>query len=270
MMRTAAIRLSDWRLIPYAWVSPSNRLSTHRRLPSANLRGDRCRLRAQSVEMLRKRWQQQREFRWIGGHPALDFVNTVNWWQDGTPMHDRLTKYFDLIRWGEESGLLPARRGGTLRALAVREHDAAQRTLRRIRDLRGALRTGLLMRAAIARGEDPPASTPQPAALSASVSTMNAALSEAVTSWRLAPLGGEWIYTTIERNLAGPAPLAVLRGADLMTSRDVRRVRSCDDPRCGALFLDTSSGVGRRWCDMATCGNRAKARGYRERHWRAG
>ena len=48
--------------------------------------------------------------------------------------------------------------------------------------------------------------------------------------------------------------------ADLLTSDRLARVRSCGDPRCGWLFLDTSRNRSRRWCDMADCGNRAKAR----------
>src|SRR5690606_23867005 len=41
------------------------------------------------------------------------------------------------------------------------------------------------------------------------------------------------------------------------------RLRQCE--ACSWLFLDTSRGGRRRWCSMATCGNRAKAR----RHYRA-
>lgn len=36
------------------------------------------------------------------------------------------------------------------------------------------------------------------------------------------------------------------------------RVKTCDDPGCAGLFLDTSRGTNRRWCSMNTCGNKAK------------
>jgi predicted RNA-binding Zn ribbon-like protein len=41
-------------------------------------------------------------------------------------------------------------------------------------------------------------------------------------------------------------------------------IRACGDERCGWLFLDPPGR--RRWCEMAVCGNRAKARRYAQRH----
>ena len=47
---------------------------------------------------------------------------------------------------------------------------------------------------------------------------------------------------------------------------DVGRVRTCAGDNCGWVFIDTSRSGRRRWCDMATCGNVAKARThYRSR-----
>ena len=55
--------------------------------------------------------------------------------------------------------------------------------------------------------------------------------------------------------------------AELMTSDRLERVKECADDRgCGYLFMDRSRNRSRRWCDMADCGNRAKAqRFYRKR-----
>lgn len=49
----------------------------------------------------------------------------------------------------------------------------------------------------------------------------------------------------------------------LMTSADVARLSECH--RCTRIFIDHGRGKGRRWCDMARCGNRAKAESYRAR-----
>ncbi|MBN8735546.1 MAG: CGNR zinc finger domain-containing protein [Xanthomonadales bacterium] len=46
---------------------------------------------------------------------------------------------------------------------------------------------------------------------------------------------------------------------------DVDRLRVCAGDNCGWVFLDTSRGGRRRWCDMATCGNVAKARRHYSR-----
>jgi predicted RNA-binding Zn ribbon-like protein len=43
------------------------------------------------------------------------------------------------------------------------------------------------------------------------------------------------------------------------------RVRICANDTCQWLFFDESRGGRRRWCDMATCGNRAKAQRHRAR-----
>jgi predicted RNA-binding Zn ribbon-like protein len=43
------------------------------------------------------------------------------------------------------------------------------------------------------------------------------------------------------------------------------RLRVCDNDRCRWVFYDTSPTGRRRWCDMASCGNRAKAARHRAR-----
>jgi len=43
------------------------------------------------------------------------------------------------------------------------------------------------------------------------------------------------------------------------------RIRTCAAAGCPAVFIDTSRSGTRTWCDMATCGNRAKVRAHRVR-----
>jgi predicted RNA-binding Zn ribbon-like protein len=43
------------------------------------------------------------------------------------------------------------------------------------------------------------------------------------------------------------------------------RIRHCAHPRCVLHFFDTSRNGTRRWCSMATCGNRIKASRHHER-----
>ncbi len=43
------------------------------------------------------------------------------------------------------------------------------------------------------------------------------------------------------------------------------RLKRCENPRCGWLFVDRSRNRSRRWCEMATCGNRAKAKRHARR-----
>jgi predicted RNA-binding Zn ribbon-like protein len=50
-------------------------------------------------------------------------------------------------------------------------------------------------------------------------------------------------------------------------SRDERwaRLKLCGDPQCRWAFYDLSRNHSSRWCDMASCGNRQKARRFRKR-----
>lgn len=64
-------------------------------------------------------------------------------------------------------------------------------------------------------------------------------------------------------DVAAVALVALLRA----TARPTwSRVKACRGTDCGWVFLDTSRNGSRRWCDMATCGNRAKTTAFRARH----
>ncbi|KRQ26682.1 hypothetical protein BKG82_07660 [Mycobacteroides chelonae] len=45
---------------------------------------------------------------------------------------------------------------------------------------------------------------------------------------------------------------------ETLGSPDRDRVKSCSDEQCHGLYVDTSRANNRRWCNMNTCGNRAK------------
>ncbi|HKS05897.1 MAG TPA: CGNR zinc finger domain-containing protein, partial [Gemmatimonadaceae bacterium] len=46
---------------------------------------------------------------------------------------------------------------------------------------------------------------------------------------------------------------------------DLDRVRTCANAQCARVFYDATKNGSRRWCTMGTCGNRAKAKRFRER-----
>jgi predicted RNA-binding Zn ribbon-like protein len=47
---------------------------------------------------------------------------------------------------------------------------------------------------------------------------------------------------------------------DLLSTAPIARIKLC--PACGFAFLDTTKNGTRRWCSMAECGTREKARRY--------
>ncbi|MGD0166758.1 MAG: CGNR zinc finger domain-containing protein [Gaiellaceae bacterium] len=54
--------------------------------------------------------------------------------------------------------------------------------------------------------------------------------------------------------------------AETMRAGTWERLKVCRSEECGWAFYDASKNHSRAWCSMAVCGNRAKARSFRERH----
>jgi predicted RNA-binding Zn ribbon-like protein len=64
-------------------------------------------------------------------------------------------------------------------------------------------------------------------------------------------------------DVAAVALVALLRAS----SRPAwSRVKACRGVDCGWVFVDASRNSSRRWCEMASCGNRAKTAAFRARH----
>ncbi len=77
------------------------------------------------------------------------------------------------------------------------------------------------------------------------------------------------VVTLVERRIWG-GPLALLvpaaeAVADLFAHGERSLVRQCEGVNCTLLFYDRTKAHRRRWCSMAVCGNRAKAREHRAR-----
>jgi predicted RNA-binding Zn ribbon-like protein len=76
------------------------------------------------------------------------------------------------------------------------------------------------------------------------------------TSLSLQPTG------TPQQRLLGALAAAALQGA---ASGDLKRLKACVEDECQWLFWDASKNGSGRWCSMAVCGSRAKARAYQRR-----
>jgi predicted RNA-binding Zn ribbon-like protein len=60
------------------------------------------------------------------------------------------------------------------------------------------------------------------------------------------------------------APVAEA-AADLLVNGDFELVRKCEDRECVLWFYDRTKSHHRRWCSMASCGNRNKVAAFRQR-----
>ncbi len=193
-------------------------------------------------------------FELSGGAACLDFVNTVEG-RPGASPRERLASYADLLDWARQAGLLGE---GQARALAseARGHPRrAEAALARGRALREAL-FGVF--SAAAGGRDPAA---------ADLGTLNEALSRALARRRLRVEGAcvAWAWDEGAPALDRPLWPVAVAAAELLVSPALERVRECAAGGCAWLFLDHSRNRSRRWCDMAVCGNRDKARRHRAR-----
>ncbi|WP_306481992.1 ABATE domain-containing protein [Limnobacter sp.] len=63
-------------------------------------------------------------------------------------------------------------------------------------------------------------------------------------------------------NLLGPVAEAV---AQLLTDGELELVKKCAHPECILWFYDRTKSHKRRWCSMASCGNRHKAAQFRKK-----
>jgi predicted RNA-binding Zn ribbon-like protein len=72
--------------------------------------------------------------------------------------------------------------------------------------------------------------------------------------------GASW---ELPEDLAQPLDRVALLAGELLTGPSRAYVRICPGESCGWLFLDQRGR--RRWCSMATCGNRAKVRAHAAR-----
>jgi predicted RNA-binding Zn ribbon-like protein len=173
----------------------------------------------------------------VAGHPALDYCNTRAGWNAAEP-REYLTSYDHLAVSAREAGLITAPAEERLRRTATRDPAAASRALERALALRDALY----------------ASCTDPAA--AEWDDVAAAAHRAATAAVLVR-GAGWV---IPESAGLDLPiLAFARAAgDLLATTDLECVGVCPGKDCGWLFLDVRGR--RRWCTMAVCGNREKAR----------
>ncbi|MGY6238932.1 CGNR zinc finger domain-containing protein [Burkholderia ambifaria] len=192
----------------------------------------------------------------IGGHAVLDFVNTVTG-RDDTP-RDWLPDYDAYLAWLVSATLLPALDLKRLAARAAEAPAAADRALRDAKGLREAL-FGIF---------DALAHRASPAA--ADLATLEHAWRRAVSRQRLVATAGRVAFgyapdTRVDADLHLPAERIALDAVKLLEAIPDGRLRMCAGPNCAWLFIDGSKTGRRKWCDMATCGNVAKAR----RHYHA-
>ena len=191
-------------------------------------------------------------FVFIGERLWLDFVNC----EFGIRRFDALRDFDAMVRWLEAAVVLDAERAGGIRRRAQQQPAGAAAALVDARRVRGALRS------LAERG-------PQSERVRAEgLAEINRVLGRSAGTRRveLRP-DGTFIrsFVPVGDAFAGLVIPIVESAADALILGELNRVRRCADPRCQRVFFDNTKNGRRRWCDMATCGNRAKAARHREK-----
>jgi len=196
--------------------------------------------------------------RLIGGHPALDFINSVEN-RDADDENNYLPSYDALARWAVRAELLAPAEAGRLD-----RGKAAAKVWRDLMRLRGAMHRVFL---AVAQHEAPP---PQ------ALADLNRQIRQASGHLRLDAQGDHLhgpgrghLHWGWDAALDDPRRLQwelALSAAELLTSDRTERIHKCAHEDCDWLFLDTSRAGRRRWCRMDVCGNITKLRRFRARN----
>jgi predicted RNA-binding Zn ribbon-like protein len=183
-----------------------------------------------------------------GGALCLDFANTVHCY-GCEDLGEYLNTYYDLVAWSRHVGTISDKEAKTLSHRAAGHPAEAKSAHRRAIELREAIYRIFTI---ALEGQSPAQDD---------LAIFNNYLAEAMMGSQIIKTqdGFYWDWTGNIAKLDWLLNPVIRSAADLLVSEEFRRVKKCADPICGWLFLDISRNRSRRWCDMADCGNRAKA-----------
>ena len=191
-------------------------------------------------------------FTFVGERLWLDFVNS----ELSARSSDALYDFESLVQWLEAAAILDGERSGGIRRRAVQQPAGAAASLIDARRVRGSLRS-LAERGQVSDRIRMDALGEINRVLGRSAGTRRVDLRTDGTFGRsFVPVGDAF---------AGLVIPVVESAADALIAGELARVRRCADARCMRVFYDTTKNGRRRWCDMSTCGNRAKAARHREK-----
>ena len=193
-------------------------------------------------------------FVFIGERLWLDFVNTDDV-RRGMRV-DVLGDFDALVQWLAVGDVLDAERASSIRRRAQQQPAGATAALADARRVRSN------MRALAERGG-------QVADVRLNVvAEINRVLGRSAGTRRLETRSdGSFVRSFVPTGdaFAGLMIPVVESAADALVLGELSRVRRCADARCLRVFLDSTKNGRRRWCDMSTCGNRAKAARHRRK-----
>lgn len=192
---------------------------------------------------------EPKAFLFVGGDPSLDLVNT-KYYLDAPQPVDELQTPDDVLNWYLAAGLIDEEE----RQALVPNGDAFLISARQLRAQLSTLYRGLINHSG-------------GAALEAAIEGLNAAMAlgrERVTIRR----EGSVFYRDVELetpDLPDPVVRVAHSAGRRLAHMELRRLKQCGNTECSVIFYDDTRNASRRWCDMASCGNRLKQARFRSR-----
>jgi predicted RNA-binding Zn ribbon-like protein len=186
-------------------------------------------------------------------HVALDFVNTLDdrYMREGP--RELLPTYADLLRFCQQAGILTHAEAARLSALPYASQEKGLRFAIELRELLARVFYRWV------EGRSPSAEDRTALQRWSAVCARHREL-----QWKDGHL--VWAWKALAGDAETPALLLAQHSLNLLIADEPLRLHACSSETCRWLFLDSSKNHTRRWCDMKTCGNRAKARRYSAAH----
>ena len=188
-------------------------------------------------------------FAFVAERLWLDFVNTDTGVRGADALHD----FERFVLWLEAAHVLDTERSASMRRRSQQQPAGALAVLGDARRVRTVLRA-LAERGVLAEVR------------LAALGEINRVLGRSAGTRRVELRGDGTFaraFVPVGDAFAGLLIPVVESAADALILDQLGRVRRCADPRCSRVFQDETKNGRRRWCDMATCGNRAKAARHR-------
>lgn len=195
--------------------------------------------------------------RFVGERLWLDFVNSDRSVRQVPAPADALDGFDVYVSWLHAARVLDTERADAMVRRAHQQPTGASAALHEARRLRNVLR-GLAE-----HGAAPPGRAEE-----AAISEINRILGRSAGSRRVESRSdGGFVrsFVTVGDVFAGLLVPVIESAADALVQGEMARVRKCANPGCGRVFYDASRNGLRRWCEMSTCGNRAKAARHRQK-----
>ncbi|MGM7722214.1 CGNR zinc finger domain-containing protein [Metabacillus sp. Hm71] len=189
----------------------------------------------------------------VGERLCMNFINTVSWRESTEKRSDRFTSYAKLVDWSIHADVLTERQAQKLIIISEEKPAESAHVLDRAIELREVM---YRIFRTISIKQKPPQEE---------IELFNVFVRQ---YYQLLQLSQEKDHFLLEfkcskNPLEGMLPPILQSAVDLLVSKsDLKRVKRCEGDLCGWLFYDTSRNRSRRWCSMADCGNRAKARRF--------